>query len=508
MVLMGNPKQGVEYLREALRADDQNVNAYVYLGLAKQSISETEPGMRLGSSDLIEAAWAYSRALELAPDMTDASSVTKYLGMVLELLGRHEEAVSWLEKGIERDPTNHDLLYTLARNLDSVGRIEEAITAYRETAKIKNSAMVHGRLCSLKKYTTGDKDFQEMEDLLEMETDTKKAAYLGFALGKAYGDIKNYDSAFHHLEQANRRMSQVFVTAGSGNSIESARERAHNMRQAFKSDPIHDHPLYFASATPIFIVGLPRSGSTLVEKILSSHSDVSAGGEDTAFIENAKEMQGHFAGAVTEVERHAIAQSAGVRYIADMKHRVGFNTSFFTDKMLENFWQIGLIRLMIPGAKVVHILRNPLDTCWSNFKQPLEGGLAMFASNLTNCADYYRIHKDIMLHWSKILPRSSILELRYEDLVQNQLEKTSELLEFIGLPWEDEVMSFHRTPGSVVTASVAQVRKPLYKSGIGQWVPYRAHLTEFLEQMEPLSQWGLIQEPGARQVGGHGHSEL
>ncbi|KAK3257893.1 hypothetical protein CYMTET_33035 [Cymbomonas tetramitiformis] len=270
MVLMGNPKQGVEYLREALRLNDRHVNAYVYLGLAKQSISETEPGMRLGSSDLIEAAWAYSRALELAPEMTDASSVTKYLGMVLELLGRHEEAVTWLEKGIERDPTNHDLLYTLARNLDSVGRIEEAISAYRETAKIQNSAMVHGRLCSLKKYTAHDEDFQEMEDLLETETDTKKAAYLGFALGKAYGDIKDYDSAFHHLEQANRRMSKVFVTAGSGHSMDGVRERAHTIKHAFTADPIDGHPLYSASATPIFIVGLPRSGSTLVEKVARS----------------------------------------------------------------------------------------------------------------------------------------------------------------------------------------------------------------------------------------------
>ncbi|KAK3272811.1 hypothetical protein CYMTET_18915, partial [Cymbomonas tetramitiformis] len=129
------------------------------------------------------------------------------------------------------------------------------------------------------------------------------------------------------------------------------------------------------------------------------------------------------------------------------------------------------IRMMIPGAKVVHILRNPLDTCWSNFKQPLEGGLAMFASNLTNCAEYYRIHKDIMLHWSKLLPKSSILELHYEDLVQNQLEKTTELLEFIGVPWEDEVMSFHRTPGSVVTASVAQARpaRPRLAPELGSW---------------------------------------
>jgi len=228
---------------------------------------------------------------------------------------------------------------------------------------------------------------------------------------------------------------------------------------------------------------------------------VTAGGEDSAFGKVAGMVVANMSPDVADSDPlRKTFRDLGEQYIADMKQGLNCNTTYFTDKMLENFWSLGWVRMTVPGARIINAVRNPMDTCLSTYKCPLESYLGVVFSDLETCAEYYKIWTEMMAFWHDVLPGRSIMDVHYEEMVEDQEGTTRKILEFVGLPFEQAVLTFHENPLTVVTASVAQVRKPMYKTSVRKWKRYEAHLGPLLKIFGDMVDHGPDDEraaPGA-----------
>lgn len=235
---------------------------------------------------------------------------------------------------------------------------------------------------------------------------------------------------------------------------------------------------------PIFVLGMPRSGTTLTETILASHPDVFGAGELPDLLQVAAEpVNGSEAGYplnLASVDGAALKQM-GAKYLAQIRQRAPDATRI-TDKMPANYQAVGLIHLMLPNARIVHIKRNPVDTCLSAFTRLFKRSQYQ-TYDLVELGRYYRNYLDIMAHWRNVLPAGSFYELQYEELVANQEEETRKLLAFCNLGWDDACMSPHKTSRNVKTASVTQVREPVYTSSVERWRRYEKHLGPLLDAL-------------------------
>jgi hypothetical protein len=301
---------------------------------------------------------------------------------------------------------------------------------------------------------------------------------LHFALGKAHADIGRHDSAFRHLEAANmiKRGQTGYdeaATLGQFERIAEAFTPEVMRRLAGCGDP---------SSLPVFIVGMPRSGTTLVEQVLASHPEVFGAGE----IGDLEAAVGGSGGVSRLPER--IASMTG-----EQLRRIGTNhcervaalaptAQRITDKMLTNFRFIGLIHLVLPNARIIHVRRNPIDTCLSCFFRLFSGGLP-FTYDLAELGRYYRAYARLMAHWRSALPEGAMLEVQYEDLVTDFAAQARRLVAHCDLEWDARCSAFHETRRPVMTSSAAQVRQPIYRSSIDGWQPYRHRLGPLLDAL-------------------------
>jgi len=241
----------------------------------------------------------------------------------------------------------------------------------------------------------------------------------------------------------------------------------------------------YGENTPIFIVGMPRSGSSLLEQILASHSLVYGAGElkylSQIVIHSSAKIAGikfPYCAAKLSPDNFEIL---GAEYSKRLRQYSGA-VKYITDKELHNFLYIGMIRLTLPNAKIIHCKRNPVDTCLSIFKTYF-AGVHKYAYDLSELGEYYKLYQDLMEHWYKILP-GYIFDIQYEDLVGDQEGETRKLLDYCELPWDEACLSFHRTIRPVRTASAEQVRRPIYNSSVGLWRRYEKHLSPLLSALE------------------------
>jgi hypothetical protein len=302
----------------------------------------------------------------------------------------------------------------------------------------------------------------------------EERADLLFALAKASADVGRNEESFRHYVDANRAMRGVIryneaAVLGGYNSLARSFTAELFAAKAGFGDP---------SIRPIFIVGLPRSGSSLIEQILASHRDVFGAGENPFFLEavgNALSGAGADPAQLTTAQLRAL----GAEYLrriaiaAPQAPRV-------TDKMLSNDFFVGLIHLALPNARIVHIVRDPLDTCLSIFSKHFGATLA-YAYDLGEIGRFYRAERRLMAHWQRVLPARTMLELRYEDVVADLEGQVRRLLAFCDLDWDPACLSFETTPRAVWTASATQVRQPLYRSAVGRWRPSAGMLRPLLD---------------------------
>jgi len=408
---------------------------------------------------------------------------------MLALTGRYQEALAAYRRALDISAFHPAAWVGMGHLLKTLGRTEEGIEAYRRAIEQRpNFGEVYWSLANLKTFRFSAGEIADIERrLAEEPLDEDARVHFLFTLGKAREDQGEYARAFGAYAEA--CALQRPRVAYDPVETEVINER---IRNVFSADFLaRNAGLGCMDPAPIFVVGLPRSGSTLIEQILASHSQVEGTAElpDVGRVIAALSAR-HPGEAYPEAARRLEAsgwRELGESYLErTRRHRGGL--PFFTDKNPNNFPSVGLIHLMLPNAKIIDARRHPLDSCFGSFKQHFAHGQA-FSYDLVEIGEYFLEYRRMMRHWQAVLP-GRVLELRYEDLVRDQEGQTRRLLAHCGLPWEDACLRFHETERPVRTASSEQVRLPIYSSSVNHWRHFRAELAPLIEVLgDELDGW-------------------
>jgi tetratricopeptide (TPR) repeat protein len=409
---------------------------------------------------------------------------------ILHDLDRHAEALVCREELAKEFPAAPEISLLYGDSLRSAGYPDQCVAVYRKAVDLApNLGTVYPRLANLRGYRFTASDIEWLEKQLAIPgRPAEGRANLHFVLGNAYGDQKSYAKSFDHYAKAN-----ALQRAG----VNSDPQRLTAFRQMcetlFTEGFFRERKgVGCSSDSPIFIVGMPRAGSTLLEQILSAHSAIEGLGEIPDFLEAIDEL---FHGAGGEnplaayertVSRLSAAdwRSRGETYLQLTRARRKLERPFFTDKSGSNFTNVGLIYLMLPKAKIIDARRHPLDCGWSCFRSYFPGGQA-FSHDLDDIGRHYGDYVRLMAHFDRVLP-GCIHRVLYEDLVADPELETRRLFEYLELPFEEQCLRFHENQRTVKTLSGDQVRQPLYKSGVGQWRPYEPLLGPLKAALGPV----------------------
>ncbi len=386
-------------------------------------------------------------------------------------VGNFDTALGIYDRLSAARPDNHQVSLTRGHALKTIGRQAEAVAAYRQAYASKpDFGDAYWSLANLKTYRFGDDEIAAMEAVVTARaTGAVDRFHLCFALGKALEDRGDYAQSFGWYDTGNRLKREALRYDANRIAAEMAAQKRACTPALFDAK----RGCGAAAADPIFIVGLPRAGSTLLEQILASHSMVEGTTELPNVLALAHRLDGRrrvddeavYPGNLGELTPAELTEF-GEAYLRDTQiYRSG--TPFFIDKMPNNFRHIGLIHLILPNARIIDARRDPMGCCFSNFKQLFAEGQD-FTYGLTEIGRYYAGYLDLMQHWDAVLP-GKILHVQYENVVGDLETEVRRLLDFLGLPFENACLNFHETDRAVRTASSEQVRQPIFRSGIDQW---------------------------------------
>ena len=404
-------------------------------------------------------------------DIQDAHSADM-LGVIYSRSGFHERAITFFDKAVKLDPTPANFYYNLAASQQFSGLFELAETNYRAALK-RNPKLYHARsaLAALKKQTETENDLPRLKaDFKTLSSDSSAALHLGHAIAKTYEDLGQFETSLTWLNKAKvaKRAELNYTIKSDLDLFEAARGT-----EAKDADIA---PL--CEVEPIFIVGLPRTGTTLVDRIISSHSKVTSAGELNLFAELIKKHGRSPSNLVMDAEGFTAIKTKSVSSLgfdyATRTQDLARGAQRFTDKMPLNFLNCGLIHRALPNARIVTLRRGAMDSCLSNYRQLFSTQFSYYnyTFDLEDTAKYYRAFDALMTYWRETLPEDRFMEIGYEDIIGAQETKTRELLAFCGLDYEEACLRFHENQAPVATASSVQVRQPLYSGSIGRWKKY------------------------------------
>lgn len=432
-----------------------------------------------------EAADAAHRAMTLSP--ADALTFDT-VGCVLARLGDHEASMAPFEAAVTAEPDNLDYRYNLAAASGFTGRTGGARSHYEAIlSRDPGNARAHYALAILSRQTAQANHVGRLEAALSAANNSADALRIRYALAKEQEDIGNTAEAFRHLSAANEahKRSIRYDFAQDAAIFDAIEALFGSKPDAMVAGAGNE------SSAPIFVVGMPRTGTTLVDRILSSHRDVTAAGELQAMPLAVKHLAATPSRRVIDPETIAASarldpEAIGDAYLAraeDHSRHAGAGTLRFTDKLPANFLYIGHIARALPHARIVCLRRNPMDTIWSNYKNLFASQSAYYAYSydLMDTARYYARFDRLMALWDKIWP-GKVLQLSYETLVEDQEGQTRRLLDHCGLEWDEACLSFHENSAAVATPSAAQVRRPINADSVGKWRSYEVAL-------EPARAW-------------------
>ncbi len=427
-----------------------------------------------------DAIAAADQALALGP--RDALTQDT-LGCVYSHSGRHAQALPLFQAAVAQRPQQPQYLYNLASTLGFLGRFAEAEQRYEQILAIEpRFVKAHAALPGLRKQTPEANHVARLEALLPDAT-ADEYLHLGYALAREYEDLKRHDDAFAVLARINRRRK-----AELGYDIGLDRDNVQRLMQRF-GDPGYFHGEGDPDPSPIFVLGLPRTGTTLVDRILASHPQVESAGELQTLPIALKQMAATRSPLVLDPETiDAVARldpaALGRRYLEQCASRRNGRPRF-TDKLPLNFLHAGYIACALPNARIVCLRRHPLDSIWSNFKHLFSTRFSYYnySYDLLDAAAYYLLFDQLMAFWQQRWP-GRILEVSYEQLVDEQEQQTRRLLDHCGLEWSQRCLSFHENTGAVATPSAAQVRQPIYRSALARWRAYETQLRPVIDYFE------------------------
>ncbi|PBC01317.1 tetratricopeptide repeat-containing sulfotransferase family protein [Mesorhizobium sp. WSM3860] len=500
----GRSEEGLDLIEQSVTLQPQNADFLNNMGTVMRDLGR------------VAAAVDFFRgAVDIRPDQLAARD---NLGSSLKQLGQFDGAEEIYRGTIGRNPFHVRARIGLAETLQEAGRLDEAIALFRESLSIrpKDAELLYGLgvammekgklaeaadlarqavaiapaiakawllLTQVKRQTERDAELARMEaEHAKAPQDSLARMQLSFGLGKANDDLNDYGRAFDYFAEGNaiRRKGIDYDPVRTRDEFEA-------MKAAFdKAFFEKRRPSDISDDTPIFVVGMPRSGTTLVEQIIASHPQVFGAGELSILKtvvgkQFPMSMPGGFPSGIADMPDKGFAE-AGQAYVEMLHSRYpGFR--HVTDKMPGNFLLVGFLHMMLPNAKIVHCARDAAATCLSIFKVHFRGDSHRYGYDLGELADFHNLYTDIMAHWHKVLP-GVVHDVRYEDFVADQEGQTRALMAHLGLPWDDKVLSFHETDRPVRTASAAQVRQPIYQGSVDLWKRYGERLKPLLDKLQ------------------------
>lgn len=498
LALQGQVPEAEQHFRQAIALNPRFADAYNNIGNVLRVQSRND-----------EAIASYRKAIEIQPDNIDAML---NLASLLGKMTRIEEAIEWDRRILALRPNFAEAHYHLGNALLGVDRLEEAVECFRNARRIKpdfieatgaeaqalqklgkydescecilpalergvKSAAVVVALANVsKRLDRQEETITLIEEMLQQHSlpDNDKQQ-LHFAAGRLYDEFERYQEAFEHYRRANAMYRARFPR-------EEHDRMVNNTIATFRPDRMRSLPkAQTTSDRPVFIVGMPRSGTSLVEQILASHPHIFGAGELNDINQYANGLQVRLGaaapypaclGEMTPAVLNSLAQQYLDGLLALDKTAVRV-----TDKMPHNFLHLGLIAMLFPGARIIHTMRDPMDTCLSIYFQQFND-LHAYARDLSDLGYYYHSYEKLMQHWRSVLDLP-LLEIRYEEVVADPNTWIPRMVEFCGVEWDERCLQFHKTKRAVNTPSTEQVRQPLYSRSVGRWRHYET-------QLEPL----------------------
>lgn len=435
---------------------------------------------------LAEAVNAAQKSIELDPTKSESYSI---LGSIYTEMAEPELAVASFDQALAIEPELCSALLGKGNHCMETGDMKQAEQFFNRALNGTPGGELAARffLTQVKKVRKDDENFAALVTAAEKidELPREKATYLQFALGKSYDDTKNYAKAIEHFKLGSALKRKTF------NYDPAAQDLVFD-----KLIEVFDRATLkrlrgggFNSEVPVFVLGMPRSGTTLTEQIIASHPQAYGAGELRDLLTIAhRALPPHEQAAFPDNLKHLTPETLstwGADYVAGIQKKAP-DAGRITDKMPSNFLILGLIHVMLPKAKIVHVMRNPVDTCLSNFTRLFNNGQEQ-SYDMAELGRYYRGYARLMAHWRKVLPKGAFFEIKYEDLVADTETHARKLIEYCGLEWDDACLKFHETKRSIRTASVTQVRQPIYKSSVERWRNYGDSLGPLLEALGDLA---------------------
>lgn len=503
---LGQHEAALDHAGRAVAREPGLVGAHVYGALAEAAL-----GRHQAALDWLD------RAASLAPDSVPVLTAR---AEALRWLDRAEEGLAVCRRAVDLSPENGEAWNTLGLLCHTLGRDEEAIAAFGRAARLlpqpatslANQAMVLLELgrgaeaqaalsraldadpglaaawytrADTRKFTAGDPDIATMERLLQAEPGGRRSArqadsdrlLLHYALGKAYLDIGDGPDAFRHLNAGSRLKRAGLSYDGAAMARWMAAVADAFPAALFAARRGAGEP----SELPIFIVGMPRSGTTLVQQILAALPRVHAAGEPRYVERLVAELGNAYPGRAGALTAEQLADF-GRRYLAHATASAPPKALRIIDKMPNNFLHAGLLHLALPNAHIIHCRRDPIDTCLSCYSKLFTTGQE-FSYDLAELGEFYRSYAALMAHWRSVLPPERFIEVDYEAIVADLEGEARRLVEFCGLDWDPVCLQFHRAAPPVRTASMSQVRRPLYASSVGRWRAFRDELAPLLQAL-------------------------
>jgi len=468
---LNNPKMALRAIDKALSIDADNTAWLLQKGLCL---------MKLGQMEQVDAV-----VDRLASRQMKSAYQCSTMATLLTRLGRREQAVRHYEKAAELKPDEAKHYYNIASLQRSLGHIEAAERNFDKAISLDSTDYEAWKIRSeLRKQTPENNHVEPLEQLLEKGIDDQRGkAHICYALAKELEDLGGSERSFHYLKTGadTRRSLMQYDVQRDLDTMES-------IGQTYGSGLFDGSIEGDSNSEAIFILGMPRTGTTLVERILSSHTDVFAAGELNNFAVQMMGLVKAQAGNKNLSRDELVKLSAGIdfkelgaAYIRSTRPFTG-HTSRFIDKLPLNYLYVGLIHLALPNAKIINLKRHPLDTCYAIYKQLFLDAYP-FSYDLKELGQYYVAYHQLMEHWHTVMP-GVVYTIEYEKLVANLEPEARCLIDFCELDWQPQCLKFHENKEASTTASTTQVRQPVYQSSVGKWRAYREQLTPLIEVLE------------------------
>ena len=527
-----------QFYRQAIAADPSDAESYAALGFLalrarrhpvyrELSLTANKINPRLvlryvqraeaakAQRRMVDAAEAWQRALALQPDnagllievaealldlgrngaaeaaqdaaarVPNNSKIQLRSAAVLAESGRLDLASSAADRALALEPANFEVPLRLGQIRRAQGKIEDAIRLFRRALELNpESGEAWLQLSDLERFRPGSQDIDRLQKLIDRLGDSRQTTPVLFALAKAYDDVGEFDRAFQYLERGNRMIASQVSYDPATDEKWAERIRRNLDRKLVREKSRFGIP----SDLPVFIIGMPRSGSTLVEQISAAHPKIHGAGEIAEVGQMLNDLKSLCPESTDYIDacrtlkpaaQHKIGTAAVVRLsgLCDTATRI-------TNKTLGNFFHVGFLSFVLPQARFIETVRDPIETCFACWRLPFRGKLA-FTYDLSHLARYYKVYRQLMAHWNAVVP-DRIFVCSYENLVAQQESVTRQLLSFLGLDWDRACLEFYRDDRPVLTATAAQVRRPLTPTPSQRWRNYERHLGPLLDALGPL----------------------